>query len=82
MSADYSLRGASRYHGGMNARLWLGVLSLLALTATACSNVVADPVPRATQAPNVRCLDQPPAGSPAQDPYARPMFFLFCMQSP
>lgn len=66
----------------MNARVRLGMLSLLALMTIGCGNVVADPVPRATQAPNVRCFDQPPAGSPAQDPNARPMFFLFCMQSP
>jgi hypothetical protein len=58
------------------------MLALFALMAMGCSNVVGDPVPRASQAPNVRCFDQPAAGSPGQDPNARPMFFLFCMQNP
>jgi PBP1b-binding outer membrane lipoprotein LpoB len=65
----------------MTARLSVGMLLLLALMATGCANV-AEPAPRATQVPNVRCFDQPPAGSPVQDPYARPMFFFFCMQGP
>jgi hypothetical protein len=66
----------------MSNRVWLGVVPFLLLSAAACSNIVADPIPRATQAPSVRCFDQPPAGSPGQDTNARPMFFLFCMQSP
>jgi hypothetical protein len=75
-------RSPAGYHDDMDARLWFGMLALFGLIATGCGNVVADPAPRATQAPNVRCFDQPPAGSPGQDPNARPMFFLFCMQSP
>jgi hypothetical protein len=75
-------RRPSRYYDGMSDRLGLAVLLLLVLAAPACSNVASDPIPRATRAPNVRCFDQPPAGSPGQDPNARPMFFLFCMQSP
>ena len=67
----------------MSHRIRRTIVPLLALAAAACSNVVADPAPRATQVPNVRCFDQPPTGSPGLDTsYNRPMFFLFCMQSP
>jgi hypothetical protein len=66
----------------MSDRPWLGALLFLMLAAAACSNAVSDPIPRATRAPNVRCFDQPPQGSPGQDRNAQPMFFLFCMQSP
>lgn len=76
------MSGVTGYHGAMNARFWLGVLPLLALSTTACGTVGADSAPRATQVPNVRCFDQAPPGSPVQDPNARPMFFLFCMQGP
>ena len=47
--------------------------------AAACRS---DSFPRATRAPDVRCMTPPPAGSPGQDPNAQPMFFFFCMQSP
>ena len=66
----------------MNLRPVLGVLLLLVGCASACSGVSSDSFPRATRAPDVRCLTPPPAGSPGQDPNAQPMFFFFCMQSP
>lgn len=65
----------------MNLRLSLGVLLLLIACGSACSGVASDPIPRATRAPDVRCMTPPPAGSPGQDPNAQPMFFFFCMQS-
>ena len=66
----------------MNRRLCLGVLLLLGTLSTGCSGASSDSFPRATRAPDVRCMTPPPAGSPGQDPNAQPMFFFFCMQSP
>jgi hypothetical protein len=66
----------------MNQRPVLGALLLLAVASSACSGVTADSVPRASRAPDVRCMTPPPAGSPGQDPNAQPMFFFLCMQSP
>jgi hypothetical protein len=65
----------------MTDRLALGALLLLALAGSACS-VTSDSIPRATRAPDVRCMEPAQPGSPGQDPNARPMFFLFCMQGP
>jgi hypothetical protein len=66
----------------MNLGLCLGVLLLLGAFSTACSGVSSDSFPRATRAPEVRCMTPAPAGSPGQDPNAQPMFFFFCMQNP
>ena len=66
----------------MNRRLAFGLLLLLAACGSACSGVASDSIPRATRAPDVRCMTPAPAGSPGQDPNAQPMFFFFCMQSP
>lgn len=72
----------SGYDRSMNLPLSLGGLALSLVVATACSSVSSDSFPRATRAPDVRCLTPPPAGSPGQDPNAQPMFFFMCMQSP
>ena len=66
----------------MNRPFSLGALVVCLIAGTACSGASSDSFPRATRAPDVRCLTPPPAGSPGQDPNAQPMFFLFCMQSP
>jgi hypothetical protein len=66
----------------MNRFFSLGGILLCMVAAAACSGVTSDSVPRATRAPDVRCMTPPPAGSPGQDRNAQPMFFLFCMQSP
>jgi hypothetical protein len=63
-------------------RLALGALLLLAMSGIACSGATSDSIPRATRAPDVRCMEPAQPGSPGQDPYARPMFYFFCMQSP
>lgn len=60
----------------------LGATLLLAVFGTACSGASADSFPRATRAPDVRCMEPAQPGSPGRDPNARPMFFFFCMQSP
>jgi hypothetical protein len=79
VGAGSALRG---YDSAMNLRLSVGVLALLVAFATACSGVSSDSFPRATRAPEVRCMTPPPAGAPGQDPNAQPMFYFFCMQSP
>jgi hypothetical protein len=66
----------------MNQRLVPGALLLLAAVSAGCSGVTADSIPRATRAPDVRCMTPAPAGSPGQDPNAQPMFFFLCMQGP
>lgn len=50
---------------------------LLALVASiAGCTAVTSPPPRGTQAPRARCLSNPNEGG------ARPLFFLFCVESP
>jgi hypothetical protein len=53
------------------------LLAALGLGAAAC----AAPSGGASNPPQVRCLSRPSPGSP-DDPYARPLIFLFCTESP
>jgi hypothetical protein len=50
------------------------VLTLLALTA--CSTGYASPPARGSQPPRTRCLSDP------NETGTRPLFFLFCVESP
>jgi hypothetical protein len=43
---------------------------------------LALPSTRSDAPPRVRCLGQPGPGEPKPDPGTRPLFFLFCIQSP
>ena len=52
----------------------LVVLALLALTA--CTTGYASPPARGSQAPRTRCLSDP------NETGTRPLFFLFCVESP
>jgi hypothetical protein len=79
---QFGLRRSWGYDSAMNLSLAFCALTLLVAFATGCSGASSDSFPRATRAPDVRCLTPPPAGSPGQDPNAQPMFFFFCMQSP
>jgi hypothetical protein len=81
MGADYTVAFRATIPA-MTHRLALGALLLLATSCLSCSNASSDAFPRATRAPDVRCLEPAQPGSPVQDPYARPMFYFFCMQSP
>ena len=85
MAAHYTVAGIPRspgYDRDMNRPLSLGALALCLGLATACSSASSDSFPRATRAPDVRCMSPAPSGSPGQDPNAQPMFFFFCMQGP
>jgi hypothetical protein len=84
MAAHYTVGAINtpRYDREMNWRLSLAGFLLMAATGTACSGASSDSFPRATRAPDVRCMTPAPSGSPGQDPNSQPMFFLFCMQSP
>ena len=55
------------------ARLTLALVIVASLVG--CSTV-ASPPPRGAQAPRARCLADPNEGG------ARPLFFLFCVESP
>jgi hypothetical protein len=57
----------------------LPLLTLFALvTLGGCAAPAASPAP--TSGPQVRCLDEPRYGTGSD--VTRPLFFLFCMQSP
>lgn len=61
------------------AALGLTTLTVSAALATGCANTA--PASRTSVPPRVRCLDDIGRGSPSTgDP--RPLFFLFCIQSP
>ncbi|HUP36355.1 MAG TPA: hypothetical protein VNC82_13045 [Candidatus Limnocylindria bacterium] len=49
-----------------------------ALTLAACATV--DPPRRSSASPTVRCVDEPGRGGSLDA--SRPLFFLFCAQSP
>jgi hypothetical protein len=50
---------------------------LLVLVAVAgCATAASSPPPRGSQSPRARCLSNP------NETGARPLFFLFCVESP
>jgi len=57
---------------------WTRRLLLLVLLAavTGCATGGVEPPPRQSRAPRTRCLSDPNEGS------TRPLFFLFCVESP
>jgi hypothetical protein len=52
------------------------VLALLAVLAACASSPPPQPNPRAGSSPRVRCVSDP------RETDTRPLFFLFCMESP
>jgi hypothetical protein len=58
--------------------IWIRrALVLVVLVAvTGCTMPVSSPPPRGTQAPRTRCLADP------NETGMRPLFFLFCIESP
>jgi hypothetical protein len=52
------------------------LLTLLAVLAGCASSPPSQPNPRAGSSPRVRCLSDP------HETDTRPLFFLFCMESP
>ena len=58
---------------------FLPALALVAVAAAGCSNGYAPP-PSSSTAPQARCLNEPGrSGSYSQE---RPLFYLFCVQTP
>jgi hypothetical protein len=51
-------------------------LALLAVLVTACASPAPSASPRGSTSPRVRCLNNPNEGD------TRPMFFLFCAETP
>jgi hypothetical protein len=54
----------------------LAILTLLAVLAGCASSPPPQPYPRASSSPRVRCLSDP------HETQTRPLFFLFCAESP
>lgn len=52
------------------------LVAFLVLVALAGCAAPSSPPPRGSQAPRVRCLADPNEG------HTRPLFFLFCVESP
>jgi hypothetical protein len=52
------------------------VLVLLAAVVTGCASPAPSASPRSSTSPRVRCLNNPNEGD------TRPMFFLFCAETP
>ncbi len=58
---------------------WIPALALIAVAAAGCSNGYTPP-PSGSTVPQARCLNEPGrSGSYSQD---RPLFYLFCVQTP
>jgi hypothetical protein len=68
----------------MNGTRWpaaLGLAMLVASAALATGCASSGPAPATSAPPRVRCLDASGRGSPSTGE-PRPLFFLFCIQSP
>ena len=59
---------------------WRTAVGVALLALAGCA--LALPSARSDAPPRVRCLGQPSPGEPKPDPGTRPLFFLFCIQSP